>query len=117
MQGANAIPQPAAAALRQLDLWLTPHGFVKAAMAAANPVMLTRYEGGEAGVGKQRVTMVSITALGKYRVNATITSDNLVERVQTWVPNPVIGDMYYETVYSGYKDFGRREVPDQVSSS
>ena len=33
--------------------------------------------------------------------------DNLIERVQTWVPNPVIGDMYYETVYSAYKDFGR----------
>jgi hypothetical protein len=45
-QGANA--SPVAAARRQLDLWLTPHGFVKAALAAAKPVMLTRYEGGEA---------------------------------------------------------------------
>ena len=44
----TSTPQPAAAAQRQLDLWLTPHGFVKAAMTATNPVMLTRYEGGEA---------------------------------------------------------------------
>src|SRR5262245_31311949 len=110
LQGANVTPQPAAAAQRQLDLWLTPHGFVKLAMTASNPVMLTRYEGGEGG-GKQRVTMISITAFGKYRVNATINADNVIERVQTWVPNPVIGDMYYETVYSSYRDFGGLKFP------
>jgi glyoxylase-like metal-dependent hydrolase (beta-lactamase superfamily II) len=110
VQGTNVIPQPAAAAQRQLDIWLTPHGFVKAAMTAANPVMLTRYEGGEGG-GKQRVTVISITALAKYRVNATINGENLIERVQTWIPNPVIGDMYYETVYSNYKDFGGVKFP------
>ncbi len=111
LQGTTPTPQPAAAAQRQLDLWLTPHGFVKAAMAAANPVLLTRYEGGEAGGGKRPLTIVSITALGKYRVNATITADNLIERVQTWIPNSVIGDMYYETVYSAYKDFGGVKFP------
>jgi glyoxylase-like metal-dependent hydrolase (beta-lactamase superfamily II) len=111
LQGTNVTPQPAAAAQRQLDLWLTPHGFVRAAMAGSNPVMLTRNEGGEAGVPKRRVTMVSITALGKYRVNATINGDNLIERVQTWVPNAVIGDMYYETVYSEYKAFGTLKFP------
>ncbi|MGH9385445.1 MAG: MBL fold metallo-hydrolase [Vicinamibacterales bacterium] len=110
VQGANTIPQPAAAAQRQLDLWLTPHGFLKAAMVATNPVMLSRYEGGEGG-GRQRVTMVSIMALGKYRVNATINAENLIERVQTWIPNPVIGDMYYESVYSRYRDFGTVKFP------
>jgi glyoxylase-like metal-dependent hydrolase (beta-lactamase superfamily II) len=110
LQGTNAIPQPATAAQRQLDLWLTPHGFVKAAMTATNPTVLTRYEGGEGG-GKQRVTVISITALDKYRVNATINAENLIERVQTWIPNPVIGDMYYETVYSNYKDFGGVKFP------
>jgi glyoxylase-like metal-dependent hydrolase (beta-lactamase superfamily II) len=110
LQGTNAAPQPAAADQRQLDLWLTPHGFVKAAMAAANPVMLTRYEGGEGG-GRNKVTVISFTALGKYRVNGTINDQNEIERVQTWIPNPVIGDMYYETVYSNYKDFGTVKFP------
>ena len=107
-QGGNASPVPAPR--RQLDLWLTPHGFVKAALAASKPVMLTRYEGGEGG-GKQRVTMISITMLDQYRVNATINADNVIERVQTWVPNTVVGDMYYETVYSGYKTFGALKFP------
>ena len=35
-----------------------------------------------------------------YRVNPTINAENVIERVQTFVPNPVIGDMYYENVYS-----------------
>ena len=110
LQGVNATPQPAAAQQRQLDLWLTPHGFVKLALSAANPVMLTRYEGGEGG-GKERVTVISVTALGKYRVNGTINANNVVERVQTWVPNAVVGDMYYETVYSNYKEFGALKFP------
>jgi len=109
-QGTGMTPQPAAAAQRQLDLWLTPHGFVKAALAAANPVMLTRFEGGEGG-GRGKVTVISFTALGKYRVNGTINDQNQIERVQTWIPNPVIGDMYYETVYSNYRDFGTVKFP------
>ena len=44
-------------------------------------------------------------------MNATINAENLIERVQTWVPNAVIGDMYYETVYSNYKDFGPVKFP------
>jgi glyoxylase-like metal-dependent hydrolase (beta-lactamase superfamily II) len=57
------------------------------------------------------VTVVSFTALGKYKVNGTINSEDLVGRVQTWVPNPVVGDMYYENVYTNYKDFGGVKLP------
>jgi glyoxylase-like metal-dependent hydrolase (beta-lactamase superfamily II) len=110
LQGATVTPQPAAAAQRQLDLWLTPHGFVKAAMDAANPTVLTRYEGGEGG-GRSRVTVISFVAMGKYRVNGTIDDQHRVTRVQTWVPNVVIGDMYYETVYSNYREFGAVKFP------
>ena len=104
MQGDNVIPAPAAAEVRQLEIWLTPHGFLKAAMAG-NPTAVSRNEYGE------RVTVVSFTALGKYRVNGTINSENLVARVQTWVPNPVVGDMYYENVYTNYQDFGGLKLP------
>ncbi len=104
MQGNNANPQPAAAEVRQLEIWLTPHGFLKAAMAG-NPTAISRNEDG------QRVTVVSFTALGKYRVNGTINDQNLVVRVQTWVPNPVVGDLYYETMYDDYRDFGGVRFP------
>ena len=36
--------------MRQLDIWLNPHGFLKAAMApGANPVLITRWESGAVG--------------------------------------------------------------------
>jgi hypothetical protein len=48
LQGDNVTPAPAAAEVRQLEIWLTPHGFLKAAMAADNPTVISRYEyGGE----------------------------------------------------------------------
>ena len=104
MRGDEVSPAPAAAEVRQLEIWLTPHGFVKAAMAG-NPTAVSRNEYG------QRVTVVSFTALGKYRVNGTINDQNLIIRVQTWIPNPVVGDMYYETMYGDYRDFGGVKFP------
>jgi len=105
LQGDDVVPAPAQAEVRQLEIWLTPHGFLKAAMEAENPTMVTRNEYG------QRVKVVSFTALGKYQVNGTIDSENLVARVQTWVPNPVVGDMYYENVYTNYQDFDGVMIP------
>src|SRR5919199_4079634 len=44
--GENAIPAPAAVADRQLQLWLTPHGVVKAAMAH-NATVQAQTDGGK----------------------------------------------------------------------
>ena len=100
------VPQPAVAELRRLEVFLTPCGFLKGAMApGANPTMVTRNEYGG------RVTVVSFVAFEKYRVNGTINPQNLVQRVQTWIPNPVVGDLYYETVYTNYRDIGGVQIP------
>ena len=34
----QSAPQPAAAEVRQLDIWMTPYGFLKAAMAASSTI-------------------------------------------------------------------------------
>jgi glyoxylase-like metal-dependent hydrolase (beta-lactamase superfamily II) len=95
--------------LRQLDIALTPHGFIKAALAqGANPTAVTWTPGG------RRVTDVSFTALGKYRVTGTINDQNVIEFVQTRVPNPVFGDMLYEIRYGPYKDFGGVKFPTVI---
>ena len=101
VDGTNVVPQPALAELRQLEIWLTPHGCLKAALLpGANPIAIERTE-----QNKGRITAVSFLALGKYRVQCSMNSKNLVERVQTWLPNPVVGDLYHELVYGDYKDF------------
>src|SRR2546426_4533062 len=102
VQGTPVVPAPADAEQRQLEIWLTPHGCLKAALApGANPIAVTRNE-----QGKGRIRAVSFMALGKYRVQCAINERNLVERIQTWFANPVVGDLYYELVLTNYKDFG-----------
>jgi glyoxylase-like metal-dependent hydrolase (beta-lactamase superfamily II) len=86
-----------------LDLWISnPHGFLKAArLPGANPKATWRWELGEMGRDgptaiPERVTVVSITVLGKYQVDATINKDNIIQRIHTNVPDPVFGDTNYE---------------------
>jgi len=104
VRGDRVIPRPADSELRMLEILLTPHGFLKGAMAS-NVTAVTRNEYGG------RVTVVSYMALGRFRVNGTITEDNVIERVQTWLPNPVVGDLYYETIYTEYEDIGGVQFP------
>jgi len=108
---------PPVTELRQLEIALTPHGFLKAALAG-NPTAMSEpivgpSDGGLSSNGR-KVTIVSFTALGKYKVNGTINDQNLVELVTTWIPNPVYGDMLYEFRYTQYKDFGGIKFPALV---
>ena len=116
MQGNDPVPivrgyldGVSVAELRQLDIWLTPHGFIKAALApGANLTAVSWTPRG------RKVTDVSFTVLGKYRVNGTINDQNVIEFVQTRVANPVFGDMLYETRYGPYKDFGSVKFPTVI---
>ena len=100
--------------LRQLELAITPHGFLKAALAAkdATAITLPIVGSSDAGLSQngRRVTIVSFT-IGKYRVNGTINDQNLVELTDTWFPNPVYGDMDYEMRFTKYKNFDGVAVP------
>jgi glyoxylase-like metal-dependent hydrolase (beta-lactamase superfamily II) len=100
-------PQPAAAQERQAEIWATPQGFVKAALAnnaASTPI------GGD-GVE------VSFTAGGKFRYVGVINARNQVERVSTWIDNPVLGDTLVETRFRAYKDFNGISFPVQITRS
>jgi len=107
MAGNNANPAPAAVTERLTQIWLTPHGFLKAAMAAQAAVK-SKKEGG------RKVTLVSFAGHGKYKMNGVIGGQGEVERVETWIENPVLGDMLVETEYSGYKDFGGVRFPSRI---
>src|SRR5215510_15728374 len=102
--GTNITPaQPAATTERQLQLWMTPHGFLKGALANK----ATAKKSGAA-------TIVTFTALGKYQMIGTISAGNLVEKVETRLDNAVLGDMIVETTYSDYRDLGGLKFPSKI---
>ena len=81
-----------------VQIWMTPHGFLKG--AAAN----------KASVNGRTVSF----AAGKYRVTGTITDQGLVESVETRLANNVLGDVPVRTVFSGYKDYGGVKFPSRI---
>jgi hypothetical protein len=103
--------------LRQLEIALTPDGFLKAALAASDATAISLNIVGPSDIGLsqfgRKVTVVSFT-MGKYKFNGTINDQNLVELVDTWFPNPMYGDMDYEMRYTKYKDFGGIMFPGQI---
>src|SRR4030095_13271038 len=86
-----------------LTLWATPQGFVKAAMM--NNATTRTAKGG---------TEASFSVGGKYKMAGTINSQGQVEKVQTWINHPIVGDMLVETTYTGYKDFGGVMFPSHI---
>jgi glyoxylase-like metal-dependent hydrolase (beta-lactamase superfamily II) len=52
-----------------------------------------------------------------YQINGYINSDNLVERVETWLGENLMGDMHIVAEYSGYRNFGNAVVPTRIVQS
>ncbi|HEX4643209.1 MAG TPA: MBL fold metallo-hydrolase [Candidatus Acidoferrales bacterium] len=102
MPGDKTVPQMGAAAERQLQIWLTPHGFLKAAME------------NNATAKKGATGSVVSFETGKYKVEGTINAQNLVTKTETWLPNPVLGDMPVETTFSAYKDYNGVKFPTTI---
>lgn len=98
----NITPQNMAWA-QQLEIWVTPWGFLKG--AAANSATVKAQTAG--GKRYQVVTWNSpIKSPGgaPYKVVGYINAQNLVEKTQTWLENPIFGDMLVETEYTNYRD-------------
>jgi glyoxylase-like metal-dependent hydrolase (beta-lactamase superfamily II) len=98
---------------QQLEIWVTPWGFLKGA-AANNATSRSQRIGG------RTVTVVSWSPAQKapsgeaYRLNGYINDQNLIDRVETWVEHPVLGDLHVDTAYSNYQDFGGLKVPGRI---
>ena len=98
---------------QQLEIWVTPWGFLKGA-AANQPTARSQR------LGSKTYTVVTWSPAQKapsgqpYRLNGYIDDQNMVERVETWVEHPVVGDLLVQTTYRDYKDFGGVKVPTKI---
>jgi len=84
-----------------------PHGFLRAA-AKRNATVESRTVGG------RKYTVISFVGDNKAKVNGYVNAQNLVERVETSIDNPFLGDMPFEATYSEYKDTGGVQFPMHI---
>jgi hypothetical protein len=96
-----------AVADREYQLWLTPHGIIKAAMAH-NATVQTKTEGGK------KLTTIAFMVPGKFKANVHVNENNLIEHVEAWHTNPVLGDTLTETTYADYKAFDGVQFPTKI---
>jgi len=96
-------PQPTAVEERTMEIWTTPHGFLKA--AAANNATSQPSNGG---------SEVIFTMAGNHKYVGRINAQNQVERVQTTIDNPILGDTPVEIAYTDYRDFGGVMFPGRI---
>src|SRR5437879_3316008 len=92
-------PVPVALAERQIQIWMTPHGAVKAAMARSATV---------------RGRTITFDDPARYRMKVTVDLQNLVALVEAVVPHPVLGDLPIEVRYLNYRDFGGVKFPTKI---
>ncbi len=98
---------------QQLEIWVTPWGFLKGA-AANNATVRSQKIGGKA------YNVVTWTAAQKapsgqpYRLTGYLDDKNMVDRVETWVEHPVVGDLQVDTTYANYQDFNGVKVPTKI---
>jgi glyoxylase-like metal-dependent hydrolase (beta-lactamase superfamily II) len=100
---ATVTAQPAAIEERAAEIWATPQGFIKAALA--NNAVSKPANGG---------VEVSFTVAGKARYVGSINAQDQVERVRTWIDSPILGDTLVETSFSQYRDFGGVAFPSHI---
>jgi glyoxylase-like metal-dependent hydrolase (beta-lactamase superfamily II) len=104
------ISQPWAASV---EFYITPWGFLKG--AAENNATATRRR-----VDGKNFTVLTWSPAVKapsgkaYTINGYVNDNNMVERVETWLGENIMGDMHIVATYTGWKDFGGAMAPSKV---
>jgi hypothetical protein len=103
-------PGPRFVADRVHQLWITPHGVLKAAQRN-RAVAQMRTEAGAS------VTALKFRAPGRFDAVAIVGADGLVQRVESRAPDAVLGEVDVITRYSEYRDFGGVKFPTRIHQS
>jgi glyoxylase-like metal-dependent hydrolase (beta-lactamase superfamily II) len=98
---------------QSLDLYLTPWGFLKGA-AANNATASTRRVDGKSYTVLTWSPTVKAPSGKSYEINGYVNGENLIDRVETWVGENIMGDMHIVATYSGWKDFGGAMAPAKI---
>jgi glyoxylase-like metal-dependent hydrolase (beta-lactamase superfamily II) len=89
------------------QIWMTPHGFIKLAMASTPTVRTETIKG-----AKKTVLTVKHPTYGTFE--GTLDAQNMVERIDRWFGHSVLGDALMEATFSDYKDFSGVKFPTRI---
>jgi len=92
---------------QQLEIWMMPHGFLKAASANNATVRQQTIAG-------KKYNVLTFIGQNKAPVMGFVNDQNLVERVETRIDNAFFGDMVFESAYSDFRDFGGVKFPMHI---
>lgn len=110
LTGTTVAPASGNATERIHQLWITPHGVIKAAMRN-NATMEWKTLGGKS------VAVVSFEQPGRFKATAFINGKYLVEKVESIVAAPGGREKKVVTTYGEYQSFGPIMFPMQVTQS
>src|SRR5262252_5902320 len=113
---AQVTPQQADVSQRwdnSLEFYITPWGFLKG--AAENNAMASRRK----VEGKNYIVLtwspkVKAPSGKNYIINGYVNEQNIVDRVETWFGDNIMGDMHILALYTGWRDFGGVMAPSKI---
>ncbi len=95
--------QAAAVEERVAEIWSTPQGFLKAALAYG--AKTKKVKGG---------TEVSFKLDNTHRFEGLLDGSGQVTRVRTWIDSPVLGDTLVDTAFEGQTEQGGSRFPAHI---
>lgn len=87
---------------QQMQVWLSPWGFLKGA-AANDATVATQTANNRSLQVVSWESPIKSPAGVAYKLVGYINDQNLVERVETWLENPIFGDMLVQANYTQYR--------------
>jgi glyoxylase-like metal-dependent hydrolase (beta-lactamase superfamily II) len=99
---------------QHLEIWTTPWGFLKGAQANGATVETRTVEGTPFRVVTWSPPQKSPGGQS-YKVVGYIGPDDLVHAVETWVENPIFGDLRVESTFEDWRDLDGLKFPSTIT--
>lgn len=96
-----------------LELYITPWGFLKGAAENNATASRKKVDGKNYTVLTWSPTVKAVSGKN-YVINGYVDDKNMVDRVETWLGENIMGDMHILATYSGWKDFGGAMAPSKI---
>ncbi|MGE0800890.1 MAG: MBL fold metallo-hydrolase [Lautropia sp.] len=108
--GGNPAPNPRFTIERAHQLWTTPHGVLLA--AARNQATVSHRK-----VGERSLPSLTFTEPLRFRATIHLDAQNRVARIDSRLPDPVLGEVSVVTRFSDYRSHGALQFPGRIRQS